>query len=127
MTEPRYIHFSPVEVPADLPERILSRVRDAERLQFRLRMAMSVLGFAVFAGMGVLSWNVLVQEWREGWVSYVQLMATDPDIIASSWQSFVSGFLEVAPVYTVLSVTGFTLLASYFFSSLTKHRIHQRT
>ena len=119
------IQFSVIDAPSDLSDRVMRRIHQAEVVQFRSRMSLSVFGFALFVGMLVLGWNTVVNEWNEGWASYLQLMASDPDIIASSWQSFLTGFLEVAPVYTIVYTSGLALIASYFVSSVSKHRIHQ--
>ncbi len=110
--EERLVQFQPLHVPASLTDQIVVRLAQLERDHRRRWMGVVVLGICTIVGFVAWQWNLFAAEWNGGWIDYLRLAFSDPDILINSWRNFAAGFLEVLPTNTLFA--GSTVLLLFF-------------
>ena len=98
-------HLPHLENPADLDGKILCAVRQAGRRRVQVRLGLAGFGLFSLVGWLGLSWSALATELQaSSFFAFVQLAASDPDIVLSSTGQFAYGLLESLPVTALLTL-----------------------
>ena len=112
--EERLIKFSHISVPTTLVDSVVLELAQMERVTRARLVAFAVVGIVAVIGISLWQWNLFATEWNGGWIDYLRLAFSDPDVLFNSTRNFAAGFLEVLPTKTLF--VGSMLI--FFFSAI---------
>lgn len=115
--EKLFTHFEFPEPPAGLFDRIMSRIREEQRLiSLKRRVALFSIALAGSLVASVFAFGAVRAEfYQSGSAQFLSLVFSDSNILFVSWNDFALSILESLPA---LSIAAFLATAFVFLGSL---------